>query len=38
MLDTFYEVLLGREAADLEAALEGVRFAFTLDRVGQAES
>jgi len=37
MLDTFYEVLLGREAADLETALEGVRFAFTLDRMGHAE-
>jgi hypothetical protein len=38
MLDTFYEVLLGREASDLEAALEGVRFAFGLDRVGHSET
>jgi len=38
MLDIFYEVLLGREAVDLDAALEGVRFAFGLDRVGHSET
>jgi hypothetical protein len=37
MLDTFYEVLFAREATDLAAALEGVRFAFTLDRAGHTD-
>jgi hypothetical protein len=36
-LDTFYEVVVARDADDLEAALEAVRFAFTLDRVGLTE-
>jgi hypothetical protein len=36
-LDTFYEVVLGREVADLDAALELVRFAFRLDRTGHSE-
>lgn len=33
-LDTFYEVVVARDADGLEAALEAVRFAFKLDRVG----
>ncbi len=31
-LDTYYEVHFGRAADDLDAALDGVRFAFALDR------
>ena len=37
MLDTFYEVVFARAADTLEAALEGIRFAFRLDRVGHTE-
>lgn len=36
MLDTFYEVILGRDADGIESALEGVRFAFGLERVSHA--
>ncbi len=36
-LDTFYEVVLDREADDLDAALGWVRFAFRLDRAVLAE-
>jgi hypothetical protein len=36
-LDTFYEVTFGRPADDVAAALEGVRFAFTLDRVSHTD-
>ena len=34
-LDTFYEVTLGHEVESLDAALDGVRFAFALDRVAR---
>ena len=33
-LDTFYEVVVARDAEGLDAALDAVRLAFTLDRVG----
>ena len=36
-LDTFYEVTLGKEVPNLDAALESVRFAFALDRVARPE-
>jgi hypothetical protein len=36
-LDTFYEVVFGRAAETLEAALEGVRFAFKLERVSHGD-
>jgi hypothetical protein len=32
-LDTFYEITLSKEAADIEKALEEVRFALTLDKM-----
>ena len=32
VLDTFYEVLFTREAADLDAAFEGLRFALRLEK------
>jgi hypothetical protein len=32
-LDTFYEVVLAREADGLDTALEGVRFALTLEKM-----
>ena len=35
-LDTFYEVVYSRDAESLDAAIEGVRFAFTLSRVSHA--
>ncbi len=37
MLDSFYEVVFSREADSVEAALEGVRFAFKLDRVPHSD-
>jgi len=36
-LDTFFEVVLGREVESLEAGLEAVRFAFGLDRFAHLE-
>jgi hypothetical protein len=32
-LDTFYEIVLAKDAAGLDVALEGVRFAMTLERM-----
>ncbi len=32
-LDTFYEIVLAKDAEALEGALEGVRFALTLDKM-----
>ncbi len=37
VLDTFYEVVFGREAETLESALDGVRFAFKLERVAHSD-
>jgi len=37
MLDTFYEVVFGRAAESLELALDGVRFAFSLNRVAHTD-
>jgi hypothetical protein len=37
MLDTFYEVVVCRDSATLEAALEDVRFAFRLERVAHTD-
>jgi len=36
MLDTFYELIVSRRVDDLDSAIEGVRFAFTLDRLGHS--
>jgi hypothetical protein len=37
MLDTFYEVVLSRDAETLEAALDGVRFAFSMERAAHGD-
>jgi hypothetical protein len=37
-LDTFYEIVLAKDAKGLEVALEGVRFAMTLERMVSEKS